>query len=187
MTTLYIKHMVCDRCKMVVQSEIEKLGLKAGKVDLGKAEVVGDLSREQYNALSSNLEQVGFEIIDNNNARTIEKIKNVIVELVHYTEGELKINQSQYIAMKMDKDYTYLSNLFSESEGVTIEKYIISQKIERVKELLEYGEYTLSEIADKVGYSNVAYLSSLFKKVTGITPSQYKENDQGTRKPLDMI
>jgi YesN/AraC family two-component response regulator len=179
--------MVCDRCKMAVRSQIESLGLKPGKIELGEIEIIGEPSPEQYITLEENLQKIGFEVIDNGSARTIERIKNVIVELVHYSQDGLKTNYSDYIAEKLKKDYTYLSNLFSESEGTTIEKYIIRQKIERVKELLEYGELTLSEIAYQVGYSNVAYLSGLFKKVTGMTPSQFKERGSKNRKPLDKI
>jgi YesN/AraC family two-component response regulator len=187
MAVLNIKNMVCDRCKMVVRSQIEQLGLTPGSIELGEIEIIGEPSPAQYVALSENLKKIGFEVIDNSTARIVEKIKNTIVELVHYTNNDIKTSHSDYIAEKLGKDYTYLSNLFSENEGSTIEKYIIRQKIERVKELLEYGELTLSEIAYRVGYSNVAYLSGLFKKVTGLTPSQFKESRQKSRKPLDKI
>jgi YesN/AraC family two-component response regulator len=179
--------MVCDRCKMAVQTQIESLGLKPGKIELGEIEIIDEPTPAQYIALSENLQKIGFEVIDNSTARTVEKIKNAIVELVHYSQDDLKTNHSDYIAEKLGKDYTYLSNLFSESEGTTIEKYIIRQKIERAKELLEYGELTLSEIAYRLGYSNVAYLSGLFKKVTGLTPSQFKEEKRKGRKPLDKV
>lgn len=172
---------------MAVQSQIEQLGLQPGKIELGEIEIIGEPNPAQYAALSENLQKIGFEVIGNSTARTIEKIKNAIVELVHHSQEDNKTNHSDYIAEKLGKDYTYLSNLFSESEGTTIEKYIIRQKIERVKELLEYGELTLSEIAYRVGYSNVAYLSGLFKKITGLTPSQFKESKQKSRKPLDKI
>lgn len=187
MAVLHIKNMVCDRCKMAVQAQIESLGLTPGKIELGEIEIVEEPTKDQYVALSENLQKIGFEVIDNSAARTVEKIKNAIVELVHYSQEDMKINHSDYLAEKLGKDYTYLSNLFSQSEGTTIEKYIIRQKIERVKELLEYGEMTLSEIAYRVGYSNVAYLSGLFKKVTGVTPSQFKEKKQKSRKPLDKL
>lgn len=179
--------MVCDRCKMAVKLQIEELGLKPGEIKLGEIEIIGEPSPEQYTSLSKNLQKIGFEIIDSSNARIIEKIKNAIVELVHHSQEELKTTYSDYIAQKLSKDYTYLSNLFSEHEGTTIEKYIIRQKIERVKELLEYGELTLSEIAYQMGYSNVAYLSGLFKKITGMTPSQFKEQENKNRKPLDKV
>lgn len=187
MVVLHIKNMVCDRCKMAVQSQIESLGLKAGKIELGEIEIIGDPTPDQHAALSENLQKIGFEVIDNSAARTVEKIKNAIVELVHYSQEDMKTNHSDYIAEKLGKDYTYLSNLFSESEGTTIEKYIIRQKIERVKELLEYGELTLSEIAYRVGYSNVAYLSGLFKKITGLTPSQFKAGNKKERTQLDKL
>lgn len=179
--------MVCDRCKMAVRSQIEQLGLTPGRIELGEIEIIGEPDQEQYAELSKNLQQIGFEVIDTSNARTIEKIKNAIIELVHYSKEDIKVNHSDYIAKKLDKDYTYLSNLFSANEGITIEKYIIRQKIERVKELLEYGELTLSQIAYQLGYSNVAYLSGLFKKVTGLTPSQFKDSSKRQRKPLDKI
>jgi len=187
MAIVQIKNMVCDRCKMAVKALLEEQGLVPGRIELGEIEIVGEPSPAQYKALSENLLKIGFEVIDSSNARIVEKIKNTVVELVHYSNEELKINYSDYIAQKLGRDYTYLSNLFSESEGTTLEKFIIRQKIERVKELLEYGELTLSEIANEIGYSNVAYLSSLFKKVTGMTPSRFKESRQKDRKPLDKL
>lgn len=186
-TTLHIKNMVCDRCKMAVQTQIENVGLKAGKIELGEIEIIGELNDIRRESLKQGLKQIGFELIDDGNAKTVERIKNAIVELVHYAQDELKVNYSSYIADKLGKDYTYLSNLFSDFEGTTIEKFIIRQKIERAKEMLEYGDLTLSQIADRLGYSNVAYLSSLFKKVTGLTPSQYKESNLKSRKSLDKV
>lgn len=187
MAVLHIKNMVCDRCKMAVQSQIEALGLKPGRIELGEIEIIGEPTPDQYAALSENLQKIGFEVIDNSAARTVEKIKNAIVELVHHSQDDMNVNHSDYIANKVGKDYTYLSNLFSENESTTIEKYLIRQKIERVKELLEYGELTLSEIAYRVGYSNVAYLSALFKKITGLTPSQFKAENKKERQSLDKL
>lgn len=179
--------MVCDRCKLVVRAELEKLGIKPLRVELGEVSLEKELTDKQFLQFNKNLHALGFEIIDNNNARIIEKIKNIIIDLVHHSKAEIKINYSEYIAQKLKKDYTYLSNLFSDIEGNTIEKYIIEQKIERVKELLVYDELTLSEIAYQMGYSSVAYLSGVFKKVTGLTPSHFKEIKENKRKSLDKI
>lgn len=179
--------MVCDRCKLVVRAELEKIGLKPLSVELGEVSIENELSDKQFSQFNKNLLLLGFEIIDNNNARVIEKIKNIIIDFIHHSKAEIKINYSEYISQKLKKDYTYLSNLFSDIEGNTIEKYIIEQKIERVKELLVYDELTLSEIAYQMGYSSVAYLSGVFKKVTGLTPSHFKEIKENKRKSLDKI
>lgn len=187
MSALNIKNMVCDRCKMAVQTQIENVGLKARKIELGEIDIIGELDDTRRESLKQGLKQIGFELIDDGNAKTVERIKNAIVELVHYAQDELKVNYSSYIADKLGKGYTYLSNLFSDFEGTTIEKFIIRQKIERAKELLEYGDLTLSQIADRLGYSNLAYLSTLFKKITGLTPSQYKESNLKSRKSLDKV
>jgi len=184
---LYIKNMVCDRCKLVVRTELKKLRIRHVSVELGEVFLENELTDKQFSEFNKNLQALGFEIIDNNNVRIIEKIKNIIIDLIHHSKAEIKINYSDYIAEKLKKDYTYLSNLFSEIEGNTIEKYIIHQKIERVKELLVYNELTLSEIAYQMGYSSVAYLSGVFKKVTGLTPSHFKEIRENKRKSLDKI
>ena len=185
---IYIKNMVCDRCIMVVKDEFEKLGYPTLKVQLGEVEVAGDLTADKISAIDNHLNKFGFEIIDNTKSRIIEKIKNVIVQLIHHSNGDgLKVNYSTYIESHLNKDYNYLSNLFSEVEGTTIEKYIIHQKIEKVKELLVYDELTLGEIASKMGYSNVAYLSAQFRKVTGLTPTHFKQVKENKRIPLDKI
>jgi AraC-like DNA-binding protein len=184
---LFIKNMVCDRCKMVVTSEFEKMGITPIKVALGEIELECELTVPQYDILNNSFNKLGFEVIDNTNARTIDKIKTLIITMVHHSEEEVKINYSKHIEENVGKDYTYLSNLFSDIEGLTIEKFIINQKIEKVKELLVYGELTLSEIAYKMGYKNVAYLSALFKRQTGLTPSHFKEIKENKRKSLDKV
>ena len=166
--------MVCSRCKMVVQAEMEKLGLHPLIIQLGEVELERTLSKKELEQLDTALRSLGFELIDDKKGQTIEKIKNAIVTLVHHSDYDTKINLSEYISSKMHQDYNYLSNLFSAVESTTIEKYFISQRIERVKELLVYDELSLSQIADKMGYSSVAYLSNQFKKITGFTPSYFK-------------
>lgn len=179
--------MVCNRCILVVKEIIEKHGLKPDSIELGEAVIIQELSDNQLKSLSLELEKFGFELIDDQKGKIIEKIKNTIIQLVHHSDEELKENISAYLAEKLNKDYTYLSNLFSEVQGTTIEKYYIAQKIEKVKELLVYNELTLSEIAHKMGYSSVAYLSNQFKKVTGLTPSHFKAIKEHKRNPLDSI
>ena len=184
---LYIKNMVCSRCCMVVTSELEKAGISYLSVDLGEVEVEKEPSKTQINKLRSGLIQFGFELIDDKKSRVIEKIKNHIVKLIHHSSDGIKTNLSDYLADKLHYDYTYLSNLFSEIEGTTIEKYFIAQRIEKIKELLVYDELTLSEIADKLGYSSVAYLSGQFKKVTGLTPSHFKALKEHKRRNLEEL
>ena len=184
---LYIKNMVCSRCKMVVKDELEKFGLHPIKIELGEVEINEELNVDKKEELNTVLQSFGFEIIDDKKSRLIEKIKNAIVELIHYSEDQPKINFSKYISENLHHDYTYLSNLFSEVEGTTIEKYFIAQRIEKVKELLKYDELTLSQIADKLGYSSVAYLSNQFKKETGLTPTFYKSMRQNKRKNIEIL
>ena len=184
---LYIKNMVCNRCILVVQNELDKLGLDSKNVKLGEVELSKDLSTEEKNKLDKTLISLGFEIIDDKKSRIIEQIKKVIINLVHYQENDMKNNLSDVLSEKLYHDYNYLSNLFSEVEGTTIEKYFIAQKIEKVKELLVYDELSLSEIAFKLNYSSVAYLSNQFKKVTGLTPSYFKQIKEIKRKPLDKV
>jgi len=184
---LHIKNMVCDRCKMVVKAELEKLGYQPVSVELGEVVLEKELSAEEKTKLNENLHVVGFELIDDKKSQLIEKIKNLIIELVHQQNSTLKINLSDYLSNQLNHDYNYMTNLFSEVEGTTIEKYFIAQKIEKVKELLVYDELTLSEIAWQLNYSSVAYLSSQFKKVTGLTPSHFKNIRAQKRKPLDKV
>ena len=174
---LYIKNMVCLRCKMLVKEELLKLGLKYINVELGEAEIMETISESQRDHLKTALLKSGLELMNDKRSMLIEKIKKVIIELIHYSDDkeELVINFSDYLSQKLEYDYTYLANLFSEVQGTTIEKFIINHKIERVKELLIYNELTLTEIACKLHYSSVAHLSNQFKKVTGLSPYFYKQ------------
>jgi len=184
---LYIKYMVSLRCKMLVKEELNKLGLKYVLVDLGTVEIMGDLTQEQHDQLKANLLQSGLELLDNKKSILIEKIINVIVQMIHYTDEVPKENYSDFISEKLNYDYTYLSNIFSEVKGITIQQFIIVHKIERVKELLLYDELNLSEIAYKLNYSSVAHLSNQFKKVTGLSPSYYKQLKQKRNGNLENL
>lgn len=184
---LYIKNMVCSRCKMVVKDQLIKFGLNPKNVDLGEVEIEEEVTDQQKNKLNTILQSFGFELIDDKKSRLIEKIKNIIVELVHYSEDRPATNFSEYISKELHHDYHHMSNLFSEVEGTTIEKYFIAQRIEKVKELLKYDELSLSQIADKLGYSSVAYLSNQFKKQTGLTPSFYKSQKQNNRRNIEEL
>ncbi|WP_449325438.1 helix-turn-helix domain-containing protein [Sphingobacterium suaedae] len=179
--------MVCNRCILVVQQEIERLQLTAKTIKLGEIYFESPLTASQKTALNNALTPLGFELIDDKKSKVIEKIKNTIIDLVHYQDGEIKHNLSDILSRELGHDYNYLSNVFSEVEGTTIEKYHIAQKIERVKELLVYDELSLSEIAYRLNYSSVAYLSNQFKKVTGLTPSHFKQIKEDKRKPLDQV
>lgn len=187
MTTLFVKNMVCNRCILVVQNELEKLDLKIKNIRLGEVTLENDLTPEDKQKIEKIFEPLGFEVIDDKKGRIIEKIKNTIINLVHHQEQDLKTNLSDVVSEELHHDYNYLSNLFSEIEGTTIEKYFIAQKIEKVKELLVYDELSLSEIAFRLNYSSVAYLSNQFKKVTGLTPSHFKQVKEDKRKPLDKL
>lgn len=191
MTTLYIKNMVCNRCKMAVQRELEKAGLHPVKVSLGEVTIAEDkVPADVQSRLDNALIGLGFERIDDRKARLIEGIKNKVIEMIHHSKRiDRKFNWSVLLSEAMHYEYNYLSNLFSSVEGITLEQYIIRQKIERAKELLFYDELNLSEIADRLGYSSVAHLSGQFKKITGLTPSELKKsrafNEQ--RRPLDSL
>ena len=187
MTTLFIKNMVCNRCIMVVQNELDKLRLDVKNIKLGEVTLGKELTDEQKKNFEEVLTSLGFELIDDKKSRIIEKIKNIIIELVHHQDNDTKNNLSDVLSSKLHHDYNYLSNLFSEIENTTIEKYFIAQKIEKVKELLVYDELSLSEIAFRLNYSSVAYLSNQFKKVTGLTPSHFKQIREDKRKPLDEV
>lgn len=185
---LAIKNMVCNRCIMVVKTIFNKHKLTPVTVELGEVTLCEtELKNDLREKINSDLKDVGFELIDDKKSVLIEKIKNTIVELVHHSEDELRINLSSHLSFKLNYDYNYLSNLFSEVESTTIEKYFVSQRVERVKELLVYDELTLSEIADKLNYSSVAYLSSQFKKVTGLTPSYFKSLKEHKRKKIEEL
>ncbi len=179
--------MVCNRCIMVVKDELDKLGLSVRSVSLGEAVLDEDITDKQIKQLEAALIPLGFELIDDKKIRIIEKIKNIIIELVHHQDNHTKTNLSEVLSSGLNHDYNYLSNLFSEIKGTTIEKYFIAQKIEKVKELLVYDELSLSQIAFRLNYSSVAYLSNQFKKVTGLTPSQFKQIREEKRKPLDEV
>ena len=184
---LYIKNMVCIRCKMVVRDELSKLGLHYTTVELGEADIVETISQEQHDLVKAALLRQGLELMDDKKSVLIQKIKNVIVELVHYTEEPLRVKFSEYLSQKLNHDYTYMANLFSEVQGITIEKFIISHKIERVKELLVYNELNLTEIANLMHYSSVAHLSAQFKKITGLTPSHFRQLKEKRRSMLDDV
>jgi AraC-like DNA-binding protein len=159
---------------MVVKSELEKLGLHYTTVELGEAVIKEDISQEQIGHLDLALKKSGLELMDDKKSILVERIKAVIIELVHYTDDQIKVNLSDYLSEKLNHDYTYLANLFSEVKGTTIEKFYLAHKIEKVKELLVYDELNLTEIAWKLHYSSVAHLSNQFKKITGLTPSHFK-------------
>ncbi len=184
---LYIKYMVSTRCKIMVKEALKELGLHFILVDLGVVEIMENLSDEQREKLKSALVDSGLELMDDKRAVLIEKIKNVIIEMVHYTDELPKTNFSDFISAKLDYDYTYLANLFSEVQGTTIEQFIIAHKIERIKELIIYGEMNITEIANKMNYSSVAHLSGQFKKVTGLSPSHFKQLKDKRRSPIEKI
>jgi len=184
---LYIKFMVSLRCKMIVKEELKKLGMKYVFVDLGVVEVMEDITPEQRELLKANLLKSGLELLDDKRSILIEKIKNVITELIHYSDELPRVNYSDYISKKLGYDYTYLSNIFSEVKGTTIQQFIIINKIERVKELLLYDELNLTEIAYKLHYSSVAHLSNQFKKITGLSPSFFKQLKQKRKGNLENL
>lgn len=184
---LHIRNMVCNRCKMVVAAELEKLGYHPTDVELGEVVLEREITDAEKTKIDDHLRTFGFEVIDDRRSQLIEKIKTLIVALVHERSNELTINLSDYLSNALHHDYSYLTNLFSEVEGSTIEKYYIAQRIEKVKELLVYDELTLSEIAYQLNYSSVAHLSNQFKKVTGLTPTHFKQIRDDRRKPLDEV
>lgn len=184
---LYIKNMVCSRCKMVVKSELEKLGLQLFSVELGEVETVNEISDFEKKEIINRLKLFGFELIDDKKSRTIEKIKTLIIDLVHKKNNHINTNLSDYIASHLLQDYNTISNLFSEVENTTIEKYFIQQKIEKVKELLMYDEMNLSEIAFQLNYSSVAHLSNQFKKTTGFSPTYFKQLKNKKRKQIEDL
>ncbi len=171
---LYIKYMVSLRCKMMVKEELKKLGLHYVVVELGMVEILEDITPAQHDQLKTNLLKSGLELLDDKKSILIEKIKNVIIEMVHYNDEIPKVNYSDYISQTLHYDYTYLSNIFSEVKGITIQQFIIINKIERVKELLLYDELSLTEISYKLHYSSVGHLSNQFKKITGLSPTYFK-------------
>ncbi|MCU0419277.1 MAG: AraC family transcriptional regulator [Cyclobacteriaceae bacterium] len=185
--TLYIKNMVCDRCKMVVTRELEKQNINFKKVELGEITLVDKIEVNRLKQFKENIERLGFELIDDKKSKLIEKVKTEIINLIYKPNAKLRTNLSAYLADKIGKDYSSISSLFSEVEGTTIEQYFIHQKIERVKELLVYDELSLSQIADQLTYSSVQHLSKQFKQVIGLTPSHFKKLRDKTRKSLDKV
>ena len=179
--------MVCIRCQMMVKSELEKLGLHYIDVKIGEANVIEQVLPEQLDQLDKALRKSGLHLMDDKKSILVEKIKTAIIELVHYTDDQIKVNLSYYLSRKLDYDYTYLANLFSEVKGITIEKFFLTHKIEKVKELIVYDELNLTEIAYKMHYSSVSHLSNQFKKFTGLTPSHFKQLKNKRRSTLEDV
>ncbi len=172
---LYIKYMVSLRCKLIVKEELKKLGIENVVVDLGVVELFEDITQEQQDQLRQNLLKSGLQLLDDNRSILVERIKNVIIEMIHYADELPKIKYSDYISQKLEYDHTYLSNLFSEVKGITLQQYIIIHRVEKAKELLLYEELNITEISYKLQYSSVAHFSNQFKKITGLNPSFYKK------------
>lgn len=188
MDTLFVKNMVCNRCILVVESELRRMGFDIKSVSLGEVHLNQELSEDQKNQISESLNSFGFELINDKKSRLIEQIKTLIIDLIHHADNEkLHVNLSDYLSEKLNHEYSYLSNLFSKIEGITLERYFILQKVERVKELLVYDELTLGEIAFQMNYSSAAHLSNQFKKVTGLSPSHFRQIRIDKRTPLDEI
>lgn len=186
-TTLFIKYMVSLRCKMMVKEELKKLGLHYVIVELGMIEILEEITLDQRKRLKENLLKSGLELLDDKKSILIERIKNVIIEMIHYSDEIPQVNDSEYISEKVGFDYTYLANVFSEVKGITIQHFIMVHKIEKVKELLIYDELTLTEISHRLHYSSVAHLSNQFKKITGLTPTYYKQLKSKRRKNLEDL
>jgi AraC-like DNA-binding protein len=179
--------MVCIRCQMVVKAELEKLGLRYVAVHIGEVNTNEDIPKEQIEQLDVALRKSGLELMDDKKSILVEKIKGAVIELVHYTDDQIKINLSDYLSERLNYDYTYLANLFSEVKGTTVEKFYLAHKIEKVKELIVFDELNLSEIAYKMHYSSVGHLSNQFKKFTGLTPSHFKELKNKRRSTLEDV
>lgn len=184
---LFIKNMVSLRCKMVVKAELESMGVNYTLIELGEVEIKNELMPEEYTRLKTALLKSGLELMEDKKAILIEKIKNIIIEMIHYSNEFPATNFSDYLSDKLNYDYTYMANIFSEVKGITIEQFIIMHKIERVKELILYDELNLTEISYKLNYSSVAHLSAQFKKITGLTPSFFKSLKHKRRNPLENI
>ena len=183
---LYIKNMVCNRCVMVVKQELEKMKLKIVNISMGEVELVKPASARQLSDISVRLQELGFELLDDQKQKQIEKIKNLLIKKTQAGELEEHFSISHYLGKSLHKDYSSVSRLFSQVEGITIEQFFILQKIEKVKEWLVYGELSLNEISYKLGYSSVSHLSAQFKKITGLTPSDFKKMGS-SRKSLDNL
>jgi YesN/AraC family two-component response regulator len=179
--------MVSTRCKIAVKEELKKLGLHFIFVDLGKVEIMENISELQKKKLKTALLRLGLDLMDDKRTELIEKIKSSVIQMVHYSEETVKVNFSVFLSEKLNYDYTYLSNLFSEVQGTTLEHFIISHKVERIKELILYEELNITEIARMMNYSSVAYLSNQFKKITGFSPSYFKQLNDKRRSPIEEI
>ena len=179
--------MVCIRCIMLVKEELKKMNLHYSVVELGEIEVMEDITYDQHEQLKEELKKIGLELLDDKKAVLIQRIKSIIVQIVHHAEEPLLVKFSNYLSKQLSLNYTYLSNLFSELQGITIEQFIIAHKIERVKELLVYDELKLTEIAYLMHYSSVSHLSNQFKKKTGLTPSHFKELRYKRRSMLENL
>ncbi len=184
---IFIKFMVSARCKSVVKEELKKLGLHFILVELGEAEIMEDLTDEQRSGLRAALLSSGLELMDDKRAILIERIKTTIIEMVHHSDGESNVNFSDFLSKKLEHNYTYMANLFSEVQGTTIEQFMISHKVERIKELIMYDELNITEIAWKMNYSSVAHLSNQFKKVTGLTPTHFNQLKDKRRTPIEEV
>jgi YesN/AraC family two-component response regulator len=185
--TLFIKNMVCDRCKTAVHRELQRLTVEPSEINLGEVKLVQSLSSEQLERFSKAIKLLGFELIEDKTARLISKIKSAAIEFIHYTNQKSRPNFSAYLIEKLHKDYSSLSHLFSEVEGITLEHFLILQKVEHAKELLVYDELSMQEIADQLGYSSAPHLSNQFKKITGLTPSHFKKIRSVKRNSLDNV
>jgi AraC-like DNA-binding protein len=184
---LYIKNMVCNRCKAAVRTALEQTGITALTIELGEVRLEQQPQKQQLKQVENRLKELGFELINDKKSTLIEQIKTLIIDLVHYRKEPLKTNLSDYLSEQLNLDYNGLSKLFSEVENTTIEQYYIAQKIEKIKELIMYDELSLSEIADRMNYSSLAHLSNQFKKLTGLTPSYYKNLKVNKRKQIDRV
>lgn len=184
---LFIKYMVSTRCKILVKAALDKLGLHYVTLDLGEVDIKENITPEQRTVLKIALQDSGLELMDDKRAVLIEKIKKTIIEMVHHTDVEAKTNFSDFLSKKLGHNYTYLANIFSEVQGTTIEQFVILHKVERIKELILYGELNITEIAWKMNYSSVAHLSNQFKKMTGLTPSHFKQLKNKKRNPIEDI
>lgn len=184
---IYIKNMVCNRCKLAVTDTFEQAGIKPVKVELGEVILDHSLTEDRLATIEAKLQELGFEIINDKKATAIERVKILILDLIHHRQGRLQTNLSDYLSEQLHTDYNSLSKLFSEVENTTIEQFVIAQKVEKIKELIMYDELSLSEIADKMNYSSLAHLSNQFKKATGLTPSYYKQLKTNKRKQIDKV
>lgn len=184
---LYIKNMVSDRCKMAVKSELEKVGLHFTLAEYCEFQIKEEITAEQLNHLRKVFQKMGFDLLEDKKSILVEKIKMIIIELVHYSDEQIRVNLSDYLSEHLNHNYTYVARLFTEQQGNNIEQFYINHKIERIKELLIYNELTITEIADKLHYSSVAHLSNQFKKMTGLTPSEYKHLKYKRRELLEYL